>query len=222
MTTFLGFDNRSLLPPFFPVQRNADGVFGLLLQKYMTGSHVAFLPWVLLHAPEAPRAFSPDEVRSDGASVRMADVVIACVLGHQAGNGRFSDATRLGRLGKHLQELGALTLLDFEAHVRSLQRYRAHAFITTLQSHLQTYGASPPFWADDVTQVTELMLKAATTEDYVVPRDLRHGRDVEQARRLSQQLVARFGELLEAWPTLVAAATRLRARGSRLTDPVEG
>ena len=33
MTTFLGFDNRSLLPPFFPVQRNSDGVFGLLLQK---------------------------------------------------------------------------------------------------------------------------------------------------------------------------------------------
>ena len=216
MTTFLGFDNRSLLPPFFSVQRNADGVFGLLLQKYMAGSHVAFLPWVLLHAPEAPRAFFPDEVWSDGASVRMADVVIACVLGHQAGNGRFTDATRLGRLGKHLQGLGSLTLLDFEAHVRSLQRYRAHAFITTLQSHLQTYGASPPFWAEDVTQMTELMLKATTTEDYVVPRSA-HAHEVEQARRLSQQLVARFGQLLEAWPTLVAAATRLRADpGSRI------
>jgi hypothetical protein len=220
MTTFLGLDNRSLLPPFFPVQRNADGVFGLLRQKCMAGSHMAFLPWALLHAPEASRAFSPDEVRSDAAGIRMADVVIACVLGHQAGKGRVTDATRLRRLGKHLQGLGSSTLPDFEAHLRSLLRYRAHAFITTLQSRLQTYGASPPFWAEDVTQVTELMLKATTTEDYVVPRDLRHGQDAEQARRLSQQLVAGFGQLLEAWPTLVAAATRLRARGSRLTDPI--
>jgi hypothetical protein len=62
MTTFLGFDNRLLLPPFFPVQRNADGVFGLVLQKCVNGSHVGFLPSVLLHRPVAPRAFAPDEV----------------------------------------------------------------------------------------------------------------------------------------------------------------
>lgn len=222
MTTFLGLDNRSLLPPFFPVQRNADGVFGLLRQKCMAGSHMAFLPWALLHAPEASRAFSADDVRSDAAGIRMADVVIACVLGHQARKGRVTDATRVRRLGKHLQGLGSSTLQDFEAHVRGLLRYRAHAFITTLQSRLQTYGASPPFWAEEVSQVTELMLKATTTEDYVVPRDLRHGQDAEQARVLSQQLVAGFGQLLEAWPALVAAATRLRARGSRLTDPIGG
>jgi hypothetical protein len=222
MTTFLGFDNRSLLPPFFPVQRNSDGVFGLLLQKYMNRSHVAFLPWVLLHAPAAPRAFAPDDVWSDGGSVRMADIVIACVLGHQAGNRRFTDATRLRRLGQHLQRLGSLKLLDFEAHVRSLQRYRAHAFITTLQSRLQAHRESPRFWAEDAKQMIALMSKATTTDEYVVPRDLRHGHAVDQARRFSQQLVARFGELLEAWPTIVASARRLRARGSRLTDPIDG
>ena len=217
MTTFLGFDNRSLLPPFFPVQRNSDGVFGFLLQKYMDRSHVAFLPWVLLHAPTAPRAFAPDDVWSDGGSVRMADVVIACVLGHQAGNRHFTDATRLRRLGQHLQKLGSLKLLDFEAHVRSVQRYRAHAFITILQSHLQVHGESPRFWAEDAKQMIALMLKATTTDEYVVPRDLREGRSVERARRFSQHLVARFGEVLEAWPTIVAAARRLRANGSRLT-----
>ena len=29
MTTCYGFDNRFMLPPFFPVQRNSDGIFGL-------------------------------------------------------------------------------------------------------------------------------------------------------------------------------------------------
>jgi hypothetical protein len=31
MTTFLGLDNRVLLPPCFSVQRNSDGIFGLVL-----------------------------------------------------------------------------------------------------------------------------------------------------------------------------------------------
>jgi len=221
MTTFFGFDNRVLLPPFFPVQRNADGIFGLVLQKCVDGSHVAFLPSVLVHRPAAPRAFAPDEIWTDTESVRMADVVIACVLGHQAGSVPLTDAARLSQLGQHLQGLGSLTLSDFEAHVRSLQQYRAMAFITVLQSHLHMYGAAPRFWADDVTRMIELLSKATSTEDYIVPRDLRHGLDVEKARRLSQELVGRFGELLEAWPTIVAAARRLRANGCRLTDPIQ-
>ena len=221
MTTFFGFDNRLLLPPFFPVQRNADGIFGLVLQKCVDGSHVGFLPSVLLHRPAAPRAFAPDEIWTDTESVRMADVVIACVLGHQAGSVPLTDAARLSQLGQHLQGLGSLTLSDFEAHVRSLQQYRAMAFITVLQSHLHMYGAAPRFWADDLTRMIELLSKATSTEDYLVPRDLRHGHDAAEARRLSQELVARFGEVLEAWPTIVAAARRLRANGCRLTDPIQ-
>jgi hypothetical protein len=220
MTTFFGFDNRFVLPPFFPVQRNADGIFGLVLQKCVDGSHVAFLPSILLHRPAAPRAFAPDEIWTDTESVRMADVVIACVLGHQAGSATPTDATRLVQLGQYLRRLGSLKLADFEAHVRSLQLYRTMAFITVLQSHLHMYGAAPRFWADDVTRMIERLSKATSTEDYIVPRDLRHGHDAETARRLSQELVARFGELLEAWPAIVAAARRLRANGCRLTDPI--
>ena len=220
MTTFLGFDNRLLLPPFFPVQRNADGIFGIVLQKCVDRSRVAFLPSVLLHRPVAPRAFAPDEIWTDTGSVRMADVVIACVLAHEGGSAPLTDATRLVQLGRFLQWLGSLTLSDFEAHVLSLQQYRTMAFITVLQSHLHMYGASPSFWADDVKRMIELLSKGTSTEDYIVPRDLRLGHDVEEARRLSQELVARFGELLEAWPTIVAAARRLRANGCRLTDPV--
>jgi hypothetical protein len=121
---------------------------------------------------------------------------------------------------QYLQRLGSLKLSDFEAHVRSLEQYRMMAFITVLQSHLHIYGAAPRFWADDVTRMIERLSKATSTEDYIVPRDLRHGHDAEEARRLSQELVAKFGELLEAWPAIVAAARRLRANGCRLTDPI--
>jgi len=218
MTAFLGFDNRLLLPPFFPVQRNSDGIFGLMLQKCVDGSHVAFLPWILLHAPEPPRPFAPDELWAGAATLQMADIVIGGVLTHEMRTGHVTTETRLAELGKHLQWLGSLNLPEFEARVRTLQQFRSFAFVTVLQGQLQTYGASPGFWADDVRRMIQLMSKASTAEDHFVPRDLRHGRDVDQARRLGQELVGKFGQLLEAWPTIVAAARHLRVTGCRLTE----
>jgi len=218
MTGFFGFDNRVLLPPFFPVQRNSDGIFGLILQKCLKGSRIAFLPSVLLHEP-AERMFESDQIWMDAGSVRMADVVMACVFAAGRGEG-LTDATGLVQLGKHLRSAGSLKLADFEAYVRRQQQYRTMAFITVLQSHLQTYGASPSFWADDVKRMIEVLSTATNATDYVVPIDLRHRGDIEDARRLSHELVAKFGELLEAWPAIVAAAGRLRANGCRLTDPI--
>jgi len=110
MTTFFGFDNRVLLPPFFPVQRNADGIFGLVLHKCIAGSRVAFLPSVLLHAPVATREFAADDIWMDTRSVRMADVVLACVLAHDGGEAALSDAMRLIQLGRSLRGLGALAV----------------------------------------------------------------------------------------------------------------
>ena len=218
MSTFFGLDNRLLLPPFFPIQRNSDGTFGFMLWKCVDGSHVAFLPWTLVHAPEPPRVFVPDEMWADAATVRMTDILTASLSGHEARTGCVTTATRLTDLGKYLRELGSLHPADFEAQVRGVQQFRNFAFITALHGQLHAYGASPSFWAEDIERMIELLSTAPSAEDYLVPRDLLHGRDACAARRLSQELVGKFGEVLEAWPALVAAATRLRVNGCRLTE----
>jgi len=222
MTGFYGFDNRSLLPPFFPVQRNADGIFGLVLQKCFERRRTAFLPWALLHAPAESREFSLDDVWTDAESVRMADVVVDCVMGHATDARPLSDADRLSQLGAHLRQIGWLPRAEFEAHVRSLQQHRAVAFTALLSSRLHEHRASPAFWAADVEQLIGRTAKAPAGDDFVVPRDLRARHGADAARQLSQELVAQYGRLLEAWPSIVAAARRLGAKGERLTRPVRG
>jgi hypothetical protein len=209
MTTFYGFDNRVPLPPFFPVQRNEDGIFGVVLQQTRDDCRIAVLPWVLLHTP-AHRSFTPDALWKHAASARMDDIVINCVLSHER--------APLVELGIHLQQLGSASAAEFDAYVRIVQQRRAIALITVLQSHLQTYGPSPAFWAADVSRMLEVLMKAHGGDDFIVPRDLPN----EAAPRLSQELVRRFGELLEAWPTIVEACRRLRAQGIRLSDPIQG
>ena len=220
MTTFFGFDNRRLLPPFFPVARNSDGIFGLTVQRSIEGSHVAFLPSALLHAPPEPRRFAGDEAWTEPKRVRMADVLIAATLVHDVAPAAGGPSARLHRLGQYLRELASLKSEDFEAFLRSAQQLRTMAFTALLETRLREHSDGPAFWADDVRQAIAFLRGTATRNDYIVPRDLGNAGDEEDTRRLTQQLVAKFGQLLETWPALVEAASRLRAKGCRVSVPV--
>ena len=222
MTTFFGFDNRLLLPPFFPVQRNSDGIYGVVLQKCVHGGHVAFLPWTLIHSPASSREFMLEDLWRDAESLRMADVVVDCILTEGTTAGEAPAAARMSQLGAHLLQIGSRPLPEFEAHVRSLQQYRAAAFTALLSNRLHTHGASPSFWAADVERLLERMAAAPAADHFVVPRDLRGRHDPATARQLSRELIAKFGRLLDAWPAIVAAATRLRANGHRITRSIRG
>jgi hypothetical protein len=217
MTTFFGLDTRVLLPPFFPVQRNSDGIFGLMLQK--TTSHcTGFLPSVLLHAPP-PRTFQPDAMWTDADGLQLADVIIDCAFGFDAG-AHLPVEARLHRLGRHLRWVGSLGMTEFDAYIRAQQQFRTIAFITALRGQLQAHGGQPHYWAADATRMIERVSTAACASDYTAPRDLVSGEDADASRRLAQELVGRFGELLDAWPAIVAAARTLRARDVRMSTPI--
>jgi hypothetical protein len=152
----------------------------------------------------------------------MADVIMAAILSHDAGGTAESDtAARLQRLGKYLRDLGSLTIDDFETFVGSARQLQNLAATAALEACLREHGAAPDFWADDVRRTIDALRKTAARSDYMVPRDLRGGRDLTSARMLAQELVVKFGALLEAWPTLVETTRRLRAIGCRVSARVD-
>jgi hypothetical protein len=206
MATFFGFDNRIPLPPFFPVQRNEDGIFGLMLQQCWPDRRIGLLPHVLLHAPAA-RSYSPIDW-NDAVRVRLDEVVIDCLLSR--------GTAPLVECGAHLRELGSLDLDEFEGYVRIVQQQRLIATVTLLQNGLQTFRGAPDYWSADVRGLIEALIASQTRPDFVVPREL----PPETARSTSQTLVERFGELLEAWPEMIAASRRLRDAGVRLSEPL--
>lgn len=220
MTTFVGLDNRVLLPPFFPVQRNSDGVFALTLRTCFAEGYLGFLPWALVHAPPEPRSFSEDALRRKTTGLRTADILISCIAGHEAGPGTLSDQERLRGLGRHLIALGSLERREFEEFLRVQLWRRAGAYAAALESLLLAYGESPSFWADDIKRTLDTLRAALPKEDYTVPRDLLAGRTVDEARALTRRLVLKFGQLLEAWPDIVDAARHLRDTGRRLVHPL--
>ncbi len=55
VTMCAGMDNRDLLPPFFPICRNEDGIFGYMLGRCVDETYAGHLPWAIEHSPVGQR-----------------------------------------------------------------------------------------------------------------------------------------------------------------------
>ncbi|GEM_PF-453932 len=216
MTTFVGLDNRLLLPPFLPVRRGQDLIFATTLGQCFPDACFGHLPWALLHEPVETRKFWPGEIFRTASGFDTAKLIVECVKSCSFGPGQTGPKQRLRALGTHLTELGSLPQADFEEFVR-LQVWRtSSSFISQAEEQLQQYSAEPAFWANDVKKYLDILCQSLTRDDYFVPLDLLARRSTSEARELAQRLVLKFGQLLCWWPDMVEVAKKLRSQGQRL------
>lgn len=220
VTAALGYDNRTLLPPFMPVLRGEDDLFGFTMRACFNDGYFGYLPSAILHAPPDRRAYSPGDLEEFASGVRMCNVILACINSLNAWPGLLDARERLHALGDHLTSVASLPRQDFEEFVL-VHLYRMQSeYLSFLEGSLQAYEESPEFWARDVEKYLDAVREAIKRRDYVVPQDLLNGRGADEARQLSQRLVFRFGQLLRWWPEMVEAAKSLRAQGQSLARPL--
>ncbi len=217
MSTALAYDNRKLLPPFMPVQRNQDGVFGLTLRRCFEENLFGHVPWVLLHDPPEVRAYPNDNFWK---RTRTSDCIAACILSLNFLPGLYEGATRLQAVGQHLVEIGSLPLRDFEEFLR-IQLWKLHsAYLSTMETHLQTYQGSSALWANNLRNHLQNVTQAITETDYALPQSLLEGRTTESARNLLRMIVFRFGELLWWWPKIDQTARVCSEHSKELAAPI--
>jgi hypothetical protein len=213
MSTFIGFDNAELLPPFVPVYRNEDGLFGLTLWRCFDDAYSCDLPWVLLHAPTLRRGYYHNAL----STVRAADILAACMISCQNCYPSQPPTTRMRLLGTHLQELAARPSPDFKTVLLRLLRKRAFELIARRETLLVQHGAYPLHWASEVRAQIHSLRGAVSDSAYPIPVDMGgEFSDAAECLGAVQQLVGRFGQLLYWWPAIVERATDLRERGFEL------
>jgi hypothetical protein len=218
--TSVGLDNTNLLPPYFPVQRNTDGIFAATLRSCCEGGLLGYLPWVVTHDPPSPRAFDARELCTRPCEVHTPDVILQCVMSHVYGQGTMEPADRMRALGRQLQDLGTMEPGGFEEFLRMQRWHRVSSWISRLEESLRTTDDAPEAWTEDVERCIDEARASLLREDDVVPIDLIAEGDVDRARTVMQRLVFRFGELLEYWPDIHDAARRLREDGQTLARAV--
>jgi hypothetical protein len=215
MAYALGFDNRALLPPFFPVCRNEDGLFASTLKLCFESGYLGYLPWTIMHLPQ-PRRYLHSDLWESPASHRISDVVLACLRSFEFPFGIVDGEDKLRYLGKHLILLGSASLTAFDEFVQiSLSQMKSMS-IALLEERLLNCKAAPDFWSDDVVKLIDVLRRSLLHRLSEPPRDLLGGRSVDEARHLTKHLIFKFGQLLYWWPEIVASAKQLRAQGTRL------
>ncbi len=219
-TTFVGLDNQHLLPPFFPVRRGMDKIFGITLWKCFDEAYFCHLPQALLHAPAKDRRFWPGEITRSASGFDIDKVIIECIKSLEFGPGKKDGKERLRALGKHLMELGSILLADFEEFVKTQAWKTNSQFISLMEEHLCLHGESPDYWSNDIKKYISILCQSMVRKDYWVPLDLLEGRTIDEVRELTQRLVFNYGQLLYWWPEIVEVSKNLRTQGQRLAKPV--
>lgn len=216
LSAALAFDNRRLLPPFLPVARGEDGVFADTLRVCFEDGFLADLPRAVLHLPPEARFHLPEEVWELASRLPMGTLMSACVGSFQAWRGLTDGEEKLRALGQHLVDIGSMGLVDFEEFAK-MHLWQIHSsYVSKAEEELQDYEGLPDLWLEDIQKYLDSIREAIRKPDYIVPSDGRPGLSSKETKLASLQLLKRFGELLIAWPDVMAKARQLRERGERL------
>ena len=215
----LGLDNRRLLPPFMPVQRGSDALFGITLRKCFRDAYLGHLPWTVRHDPPHQRKQPLEEFMKNAAKVRFSEIVRHLIHGAPEVSGGEDGQNGLHRLGAHLQQISSGSLADFDDTVKTCF-WRRHGESFSEASKYRPDPEIPDYYQACRQQHRQTVRGAIVSPKYFIPRDLRDLGSEEEVRRMVQSLVHDQGRLLEHWPDIVQAARELREKGVRLTRPV--
>jgi hypothetical protein len=193
MTTFCAFDGSKYLPPFLPLERGADGLFGELLRSTCL-SLIGHLPLCVTHdpLPVGGRAPMLSQLGARATPAHLVDLVLR--------EWWRPSTTDVRERTRSLRDFLDDVTRDREAFAQAFAGWRLRYLERTLEATHST-GTFPRRWCEDVETARACALQATRT--------------VEADAAPAATYVSALRRLLTIWPDVDAAARRLRAAGIR-------
>lgn len=210
MSQVTGLDNSQLLPPYFPVYRGEDYLFGAMTENIHPQAAVLSYDWSVPHIPIDAREGDPEPAPKTGKGMFSMGKYVTDNTVYQGG---IHPETRLQALANMATQLsqaddrGLATL--FRREVAELQGLDQHKF-----SVLLTDGSiRPPAWQswlqESANNLNQAMQSVAEVRDLPnLPENMDNAQVLDQFRSLA----AGFGSALGAWTNLREAARTISDR----------
>ena len=220
MSTCLALDGRQLLPPFTPVGRGEDLLFGQTLVGVSDGTFLAHLPCCVAHAPTDGRSARAPELWDRSRSVELPVIVEACLAMALVGiEAAPSGEARLRLLGAHLEALAEHPWAELERLLRRQLWLWLARRLDTWDRELARHGASAPYWARDLSACRADLVEQARLRAPIVPVAFGRSSSSDDGAAALRAFIKDLGGLLRHWPTLIAGARKLRESGAGLFTP---
>lgn len=218
MSPFFAADNREILPPFPPLGRGQDVVFGRIASTLYPNAYFGHLPEALYHNPIEMRDFNPGEIVVAALGVDLCTFLVALIASfpNLESIDRLSPTERFEMIGARMKYIGNLLPEQANSLLRDVVLAFLDAQFEELQFAAEKYGSTAPFWKKDIDKILKLQKAMRGREGYYLPVEFRKGMHMRQALAASQSLLRNYGSLLEQWPRIVGTALELRLDGNEM------
>lgn len=219
MSTCIGLDGRQMLPPFLPVFRNSDGLFGYMLRLLFEDKYVAYLPFAVEHYPIGSRTYGAGAA-DDFINVFDSAILWECIREIASTLQRTpTPCARLRIVGEHLNDIGTVSPAVFTDYLRRIRIRVASERIAFCRDQLLRYGNTPLYWAGGVRSLQEEIENTVQRGACAVSSST-----APENAEIMQKVIAKYGNLLQAWPIIWEAALQLKdsaAKEDRCDEPFQ-
>lgn len=210
MSQLTGFDNRRMLPPYLPMIRGQDRVFGYMLDFIFPNAVTLDYPWAIPHLPIPDRKWSDRDLNFTPAD-SFPMFFVENIVEHKSVCLSVSPGDRLSGLALWFKDMAgasadALTSMYRDSRLRSDAGRLGH--LTALLAQAEH---APVTWTNylrnGITQLNADM-ERASREDFRVkgsPAEL----ETEDLIAFWRKVWEDFSAALEAWPDIREAASRI-------------
>lgn len=193
MGMHLAVDGRALLPPFLPNTRNSDGLFGVMVRVLYPQSATAVQAYGLLHDPPETRAFAQESLHEwHPTSAELVMGIVAAIASRVEDD---DPQQRMESIGAGLERTASLRTSEFQGLIHEVWLETAVAYASILEELLEKHDERPELWADDTRTLLDNVYEMMQD-----PGSLFGGTGCGYAPREFQDLVERYGRLLQMWP----------------------
>jgi len=210
MSQITGFDNRQVLPPYLPIMRGEDRLFGFMLDFIFPSALTLDYPWAVPHLPIPERKWENRNLNftpCDSFPMFFFEKVLEYKSSSRSGS--YSD--RMSALSAWFEDMAAapgetLTAMYRDARLQGNSEHLQH-----LGALLSTAESAPVDWQNYLRNgITQLNadLDKASQEDFPV-RGLPATMEGDELISFWKETWGDFADALSAWPEIRVAAAKI-------------
>lgn len=208
MSQITGFDNRRMLPPYLPIIRGQDRLFGYMLDFIHPTSVTLDYPWAVPHLPLPDRQWRDRDLNFTPAD-SFPMFFIEKIIEHRSFCHSDSPDDRLTSLSAWFKDMSTTSADFLAAMYRDSRLQHDSERLRQLTHLLETNQEAPVNWKNYLRNgITQMNadLDLASRDDFVV-KGLPAAMDTDELIAFWKKTWADFASALDAWPEIRDAAT---------------
>lgn len=210
VSMYSAFNNEEILPPFFPIARNQDGIFAAAMMACMPNSMIGQVPWVAKHQPFPARKYKKGEISN--YHFRLNTLIISLLNSYSKSeytNKKNNENLNIGdnrykEVGEYLEKFANKNNDDFTSFIQKYISTNIDKATLSLGKFLVSNNNYSEEWQRDIRKYLLNAQEYKKSSQFGIPHELiNKSRSFSENIELTKSLISMYGKLLKHWPEIV-------------------